>query len=355
MLSFTASTQAIEYGGIGGRPAYPRADVPRSSSIFIHQISPNQTIDEGIKVINNSQEVKNLLIYTTDETPSTDGGFACRQFSESVDNVGKWIQLEKSTLTLEAMSSEIIPFTITAPEEATVGEHNGCIIVQESKDRSQEAGLKLSFRTGIRVALTIPGEIIRLLEIIDFKITDKKDNAYVLTPTIKNLGNSSTDANIKVIVTNRLTHKTQELGGNYAVLRNNPLVLNFDFKKPFWGGRYSAKTIVSYEDGTQAQVLESTTLYFDAWPTEQAQIYLISTSFALILLLIILFVSNKIKKKKLATWQIYQIKDGDNLNKILKGRKGSWKEVAKINHLRPPYNLKVGKQIKVPPYKAHHA
>ena len=35
-----ASSFAIEYGGFGGRPAYPRADNPRTESIFIHTLEP---------------------------------------------------------------------------------------------------------------------------------------------------------------------------------------------------------------------------------------------------------------------------------------------------------------------------
>lgn len=38
--SFSLSVEAIEYGGFGGRPAYPRADNPRTESIFIHTLEP---------------------------------------------------------------------------------------------------------------------------------------------------------------------------------------------------------------------------------------------------------------------------------------------------------------------------
>lgn len=39
-LSFISASFAIEYGGFGGRPAYPRADNPRTESIFIHTLEP---------------------------------------------------------------------------------------------------------------------------------------------------------------------------------------------------------------------------------------------------------------------------------------------------------------------------
>ncbi len=36
----STSLHAIEYGGFGGRPAYPRADNDRTESIFIHTLEP---------------------------------------------------------------------------------------------------------------------------------------------------------------------------------------------------------------------------------------------------------------------------------------------------------------------------
>lgn len=39
-MSFSPALYAIEYGGFGGRPAYPRADNDRTESIFIHTLEP---------------------------------------------------------------------------------------------------------------------------------------------------------------------------------------------------------------------------------------------------------------------------------------------------------------------------
>lgn len=39
-LSMSFSVSAIEYGGFGGRPAYPREDNARTESIFIHTLEP---------------------------------------------------------------------------------------------------------------------------------------------------------------------------------------------------------------------------------------------------------------------------------------------------------------------------
>lgn len=126
-------TFAIEYGGFGGRPAFPRADNPRTESIFVHTLEPGAVQKEGVTVINNSTETKTVFVYAADSTPSTGGAFACKQFAEEQTDVGSWIKLEKNEIKLAAGSTQMIPFTITIPNNASVGEHNGCILIQEKK------------------------------------------------------------------------------------------------------------------------------------------------------------------------------------------------------------------------------
>lgn len=65
----TASAFAIEYSGIGGIPAYPKEDNPRSESIFIYENAPGSVVEDGVVVINNTQDKKTILVYATDTTP----------------------------------------------------------------------------------------------------------------------------------------------------------------------------------------------------------------------------------------------------------------------------------------------
>lgn len=46
LLSMSFSVSAIEYGGFGGRPAFPREDNARTESIFIHTLEPGITQKE---------------------------------------------------------------------------------------------------------------------------------------------------------------------------------------------------------------------------------------------------------------------------------------------------------------------
>ncbi len=120
VLGMSFSVSAIEYGGFGGRPAFPREDNARTESIFIHTLEPGITQKEGVKVVNNTQEKKTFLIYGSDLTPSTDGAFACKQFLEEKKDVGTWIELSKNEVTLDPGTNQVIPFTITVPKNASV-------------------------------------------------------------------------------------------------------------------------------------------------------------------------------------------------------------------------------------------
>ena len=89
--------------------------------------------------------------------------------------MGSWIKIEKSEVKLPAGSTQLIPFTISVPANAGVGEHNGCILIQEKKPkRDDQPGVNLSIRTGLRVAITIPGDIERKLEIAGFDYKRQK-------------------------------------------------------------------------------------------------------------------------------------------------------------------------------------
>ena len=198
-LFIPLSVMAIESGGIGGKPAYPRYDTPQTESIFMHTLVPGTIQQEGVTVINNTSTQKTLSIYAADSTPSSGGGFACKQFSEERTDVGTWINIKQNEVTLEPNTNVIVPFTITVPQFVDVGEHNGCVLIQEVKTNTEnQQGMSLAFRSGMRVAITIPGEIIRKLEIVSFTSAKNKKGVIVLTPKVKNLGNTSVRPDVSV-------------------------------------------------------------------------------------------------------------------------------------------------------------
>jgi hypothetical protein len=348
-------------GGIGGRPALPREDNPRTKSIFIQTLEPGETGKDAVKVINNAEEPKSILVYATDTALSNDGAFACQQLVDENTDVGDWIKLGKSQVTLEPSSSEVIDFTIKVPMDANVGEHNGCIVIQEAKTTSEsEQGIGLSFRSAIRVAILVPGDIQKQLDIVELKGGSSTENV-TLTPVVKNSGNVSVDAAISTELRTLWGAELTESGGEFPVLRDQTGVWNFAHNKPFWGGIYKTAVEVSYNDSASNFIGDSGANNISIHT--QGPLLLVAPSpLALIieLLLIIvvgsvvykIYLSKKIHKQVKDSWITYEVTSGDDIKSIASEHNISWKRLVNVNNIKPPFSLKEGQNLQVPPVNA---
>lgn len=351
--------RAVEYGGFGGRPAYPRTDNPRTESIFVHTLEPGAVQEEGVLVVNNSATAKTMLIYGADSTPSTGGAFACKQLSEEKTSVGAWIRLEESEVTLEPGTNVVVPFTIRVPESASVGEHNGCILIQEKKEREEgQAGALLSVRTGLRVAITVPGAITRHLEIAGFTVTPLKDG-FLLHPAVRNTGNVSIDADVEVVTRTMFGTTHFRHGGEYPVLRGETSDWNFELKKPFFGGWYRSGFAVEYDESPEAGVgvksgatlkrVEGPSVTFFSFPTP-AGLAVEIAALALAVLGGLRFRRFRQEQKRIReTWKPYVVIPGDDINALARRHGTSWQLLVRVNKIKAPYALKAGETIRVPP------
>jgi hypothetical protein len=327
----------------------------------VHTLEPGAKQEEGVMVVNNSAEPKTMIIYAADSTPSTGGSFACKQLSEPKDDVGAWITLEKSEVTLDPGTNETVPFIIKVPKNASAGEHNGCILIQEKKAKTEaQAGASISVRTGLRVAIMIPGEITRKLEIVGFTLAPDK-GGFLLQPKVKNDGNVSIDADAKVMTNYFFGAKLAEHGGQYPILRGEISDWNFELKKPFWGGWYRSSFSVEYDANAEAGVgvksgkamttVVGPTVWFWSSPTLGGLAIEIAILAVLIAGGFLLYRRGKRAKWIKTSWVSHEVMAGQDIQELAKTFKISWKTLAKANKLRPPYALKPGEQIKVPPVK----
>jgi hypothetical protein len=351
-----APAQAIESFGIGAVPANPKADNPRTKSIFVYEADKGAVLKDGIRVINNSTTKRVIKAYPVDSERSSDGAFACAQAVEVKKEVGSWIQLDKNEVTLEAGQGEVIPFTVRLPETAEVGEHNGCIAIEEIKPptESDSNGIVLSFRSALRVAIIVPGEISAKLEFLSLK-SENKASKLVVSPTVRNTGNISVDAQLNVTLKNAFGYQVAGTAGQFAILTNDESRFNFEFDMPFWGGWYKMDADASYQplrlDANNQDKREST----KATPE---WVYVAPQTLAVfIYILVPLLVAGAIAAFILRRrhWRlihqhthIHRVMAGDTLQKLAAGCGINWKKLAKINGLKPPYTLELGQKIKLP-------
>jgi len=354
---------AVEYGGLGGRPANPRDDNVRSQSIFIHEMKEGTSVKDGVKVFNNTGSTKKIRVGAVDSVPSSDGSFACAQEAEPKGDVGSWISLESDTVTVEDKGEATVGFTISVPKDANVGEHNGCITIQDVQENPtpSSGGVVLSFRSAIRVAITIPGQIVKAIAVSNVAITPNKETSgiYSVQPSIVNTGNVSLDTEIDIHLVSVGGLSVASKKATYPVLAASTGRWTFDFDQPFWGGWYRADVTATFNSNvkesigeTSAQTRASSTKSSE-WvfiPPSALGLVIELLAFGVVVAAIILLVRKlQLRKSIRKTWKPYTVKEGDSLQAIAEKRGAHWKHIAKANKLKAPYQLTTGAEILLPP------
>jgi len=343
-------------GSIGGRPAHPDASNARTASIFIKTITPGETVSDEVEVINNTGEKKTILVYGTDSVPSSGGAFACAQAVDASKTVGSWIKVSETTVEVEANSTKKVSFTISPPANAEPGEQNGCIVLQEQKEASFQSGVALNFRTAIRVAILIPGQINKELSLLGIGVKNHPTK-IILNPSVKNTGNVSLDADVTTSIKTVIGTSVFTQTSMYPVLRDQVTEWNFEMDRPFWGGFYYASYDVSYDKNNSFigsdEPKEMTTLH-----GQQRVFFVFPHILALLIDALVIgaivagvifyrrYMTRKAAIKK--SWVTYEVMAGDTLQGLSKKHHLSWKTLVKANSIKPPYVLTLGKTIKVP-------
>lgn len=350
-------TVFADSGTIGGKPAYPDPENERTKSIFIKTLSPGASAGDGVKVVNTTDAAKTIRVYATDSVPSSGGAFACAQAADDPKSVGKWVTLSQQAVTVPSGSATTVKFTVTTPTSVEPGEHNGCIVLQEDKDRDFQGGVGLNFRTAIRLAVLIPGDIIKQLtpQALDVTTTSKK---VVVTPTVKNTGNVSLDTNINISLTTLFGSTVAAQTYTYPIFPDQASSWNFDLDLPFWGGFYKASYSLSYDesDNYLGQTIDAHIKRIDGlsrWvflPPSAPALLLLLVGFVgtgtVTVLLVRTFIMRRERKRH---WIRRAVRPNEQLHDIAKAYNVSWQLLARVNKLKPPYPLTTGQVIKVPP------
>ncbi|OGY43481.1 MAG: hypothetical protein A2731_01035 [Candidatus Buchananbacteria bacterium RIFCSPHIGHO2_01_FULL_39_8] len=376
---FSSSALALGTGGVGGYPANPDPSIKYSDSWFIYSLDLGESKDDALLVFNTSDEAHVVKLYPVDSIPSNQGNFALEAEDAPRDGIGVWIKLSETLITLEPGESREVPFTITIPQDADVGEHSGGIIIQKSKvgEVSGSSGASIVTRVGIRVYETVPGEILKEIEIVDFNVqlvpSQNQKPSYDITLVALNKGNVSLKpkANLEISGWGKIDYKDFEdisfkkikmffagqegfpihfftgetLSKDWQLLRDQKVTTRWQWPQPEFG-RFTFKVNLIYEGNDGETNLETKTIAITVIPWKELAIII-----SLFVLIVIFFVAKKLLSSGRG-WKLYVVQKNDRLTTIAKQAKISWKKLAKVNKLRKPYSIEPGQKILVPPFFA---
>lgn len=349
---------AVESGNIGGRPAFPDANNARTNSIFLFSLAPGKAAENAVRIYNSTSEKKQIDVYAVDSQVSSGGAFACTQKADVQKAAGTWVKLNKQSVTLSPSKTETIPFTVSVPKDTPAGEHNACIAIQEANQTPQSAGngIALSFRSAIRVAITVEGDVKKGLILTSLDTHLGKDDKRIVTVSLKNNGNVSLDTYIDVRIKSIFGTTTRQTGGEYPVLAGSDSELNFETTDPFWGGFYFLDAKASYNDDPKASLGDKNKAAHERMSrlivTAPRPLALV-IELGLVAALLAGLILRRKRRKHTQAWSsqgtIHTVVAGDNIQKIAKMHNQSWKKVARMNGIKAPYNLEEGQRIKILP------
>jgi hypothetical protein len=134
---------------------------------FVLAGQPGATLRGKVEVINVGSKAGKTSLYTVDATTGQTSGAVYRSKGEPRPGVGSWIKLGKSTLELGPGQSQVVPFSVRVPSEASAGQHLGGIVAQRSTQvaasQSPPGGKKGGFKVKIQalsvlaVQVNVPG------------------------------------------------------------------------------------------------------------------------------------------------------------------------------------------------------
>jgi hypothetical protein len=129
---------------------------------------PGAVVYDHVAVINLSDAPLDVDLYTADVTNGSDGALDVGAHSDKKQLAGGWVALGQGKVILPAQSSktgpglQVVPVTITIPKNAEPGDHLAAVlssVTAEGKPSANGPALNLEHRVGVRVYVTVQGDI----------------------------------------------------------------------------------------------------------------------------------------------------------------------------------------------------
>jgi nucleoid-associated protein YgaU len=368
-MGSAAKTNGAGIGGLIITPANPDPNVKYSDIWFVYNLDKGESKKDAVKIKNNTGKDVEIKIYPVDAGLTPDGAFALNNEGDEKIGVGKWIKMEDIEdykLTIPDKAERLVYFTISIPQDAETGDHMGGIIIEnlERQKGGKEGNISIVTRVGVRVYETVPGELIKKIELTGFEfaihnkpLTDKSTTwekiKHILgihkygefNIGLKNTGNVHLDPIATIEI-------RDIFGGHIDTLENFALGSTFPgrstllprrWENPSWFNFAKAHLLIKYGDN---QTIEKNISFFIVpWPL----------IFLIVVLIILFFLCRLLWRLWLAKAKLkmetYIVKKNQTIMDIAEKYGVSWKKLARINNLKPPYTLKQEEIIFIPKKK----
>ena len=186
------------------QPSGPQG--PTGRDYFTYTAAPGQQIRDTVGITNRSDRKLTFRLYSTDAFNTEDGSFALLTADRQSTDLGSWISLEKSTLTVKPGKRVDVPFTLKVPANATPGDHTGGVLAAVTQQETTAGGQNLNVdrRVAARVYLRVNGPLTSSLQVDRISTGDTGPvlgkRTVKVTYRVRNTGNVRLSGDARVYV-----------------------------------------------------------------------------------------------------------------------------------------------------------
>ena len=186
--------------GISGAPSDGTAVDDRSR--FSYQVDPGQHLDDFYLVRNTGTSAQTMKIFATDAFDAASGAFSLLDTKTAPKDSGSWVKFPNGTssvdVPLAAGASKIVSFRLTAPADASPGDHAGGIVISVA---TPQGNIIVDRRVATRMYVRVKGAIQAALTVGNITAAYRPtinpfSGSTVLRFTVRNNGNVALGANL---------------------------------------------------------------------------------------------------------------------------------------------------------------
>ncbi len=236
------------------QPATSDPANPLTRAYFILNGKPGSTLQNSVTVTNSGTAAGTVNLYAVDAGTGQNSGIIYLQQNAPRTDVGLWIHLSRSQLTLAAGQSEQVAFQVTIPGKVRAGQHVGGIVAENVEQDSTTTNSKIQItvhsRRVIAVEVNLPGPQIEQLSANGIQFGGSA-NYEILKVGLSNTGTMLLKANGTLQVINSQGRMLQNLAISVdSFLPGTSITYPVYVQKKVLGvGTYQGKLLLHYGHG----------------------------------------------------------------------------------------------------------
>lgn len=319
------------------------------------EIKPGETTIYEILLKNTADTPIDTQVYATDGTITDSGTFTVLNKERPQIGIGKWTTfVDKGPIHLEGKEEKKIQLSITVPPDSTPGVYSGGLSAEPILDSSIQktaVGAIVSTRVVFPMYVKVTGEKITKYSWDTFTYYFNKKHSFQVI--FINSGNTIVKIKGTLEITDIFNNTYSIPIQDITLLRDAETAAQTSWdKKPLWG-IFKAKASFVFQE---LDIQKNTFIEIGS-QTREIQFIVIPWIIIFIivtLIFTILFIRTlrrKAFRQYLKKCEKYTIQQGDSLLTIAGKHNIGWKKLAKINNIKPPFELTAGQIILVPPLK----